>query len=167
VATGYYIAIPDTQVGRSWRPDLEAAAAGIGAAIYGPDDAIVMGISAARLHGAIPRALATAVIAVPSRHDPIAFADRAATVRFTVRDTSRLDATRMPTELCTALVSTIEQTVLDLTKRPTLGNAAPEAVAAVDALFPRCDPDILADIAEAQNMRATLARLRTQMRERA
>ena len=47
---------------------LEAAAAGIATAIYGPDDVIVMGPSAARLHGAIPRALATATIAVPSQH---------------------------------------------------------------------------------------------------
>ncbi|WP_179274604.1 MULTISPECIES: hypothetical protein [unclassified Rhodococcus (in: high G+C Gram-positive bacteria)] len=43
---------------------MEAAAAGIAVSAYGPDDAVVMGASAARLHGAILRALATAVVTV-------------------------------------------------------------------------------------------------------
>lgn len=71
---------------------LGAAAAGIAVSAYGRDDAVVMGVSAARLHGAIPRALATAVVAVPTRHDPIRLADREAVIRFVVRDMARLDA---------------------------------------------------------------------------
>ncbi|MFY2786607.1 hypothetical protein [Rhodococcus sp. MALMAid1271] len=66
-------------------PGLEAAAAGVAVAAYSADDAddaVVMGVSAARLHGAIPRALAMAVVAVPTRHDPIRLADRQAVVRF-------------------------------------------------------------------------------------
>ncbi|MGB3373038.1 MAG: type IV toxin-antitoxin system AbiEi family antitoxin [Rhodococcus sp. (in: high G+C Gram-positive bacteria)] len=106
-------------------PGLEAAAAGIAVAAYGLDDAVVMGVSSARLHGVIPRALATAVIAVPTRHDPIRSADRQAAdrqavVRFVVRDTTRLDAERIRTELGPVLVTTPEQTVLDLMKRPVI-----------------------------------------------
>jgi hypothetical protein len=101
-------------------PGLEAAAAGIAVAAYGLDDAVVMGVSSARLHGVIPRALATAVIAVPTRHDPIRSADRQAVVRFVVRDTTRLDAERIRTELGPVLVTTPEQTVLDLMKRPVM-----------------------------------------------
>jgi hypothetical protein len=76
LATGFYVAVPDDRVGTEWMPGLEAAAAGIAVAAYGADDAVVMGVSAARLHGVIPRALATAVVAVPKRHDPIWLADR-------------------------------------------------------------------------------------------
>ena len=64
-----------------------------------------MGVSAARLHRVIPRALATAVVTVPKRHDPIRLADRQALVRLVVRDTARLDAERVVPEL-------------DLVKRP-------------------------------------------------
>jgi hypothetical protein len=102
-------------------PGLEAAPAGLAVAAYSADDAVVMGVSAARLHGVIPRALATAVVAVPTRHDPIRLADRHAVVRFVVRDTARLDAERIDTKLGAVLVTTAEQTVLDLMKRPRLG----------------------------------------------
>lgn len=114
VATGFYVAVPDDRVGTEWMPGLEAATPGISAAAYGRDDAVVMGVSAARLHGVIPRALATAVVAVSARHDPIRLADRQAVVRFVVRDTARLDAERIDTELGPVLATTAEQTVLDL-----------------------------------------------------
>ncbi|WP_143537843.1 type IV toxin-antitoxin system AbiEi family antitoxin [Rhodococcus sp. 14-1411-2a] len=102
---------------------LGAAAAGIAVSAYGRDDAVVMGVSAARLHGAIPRALATAVVAVPTRHDPIRLADREAVIRFVVRDMARLDAERIDTELGAVLVTTAKQTVFDLAMCPGLGDA--------------------------------------------
>ena len=83
---------------------MEAAAAGIAVAAYSPDDAVVVGVSAARLHGVIPRA----VVTVPTRHDPIRLADRRAVVRFVVRDTARLDAERIDTEIGAVLVTTAE-----------------------------------------------------------
>ncbi|MDR6909070.1 hypothetical protein J2W54_000479 [Rhodococcus fascians] len=98
VATGFYVAVPDDLFGTGWMPGLEAAAAGIAGSAYSADGAVVMGVSAARMHGAIPRALATAVVAVPTRHDPIRLADRQALVRFVVRDTARLDAGRIDVE---------------------------------------------------------------------
>lgn len=78
---GYYVVVPPAMVGRGWMPGLETAAAGIASAIYGPDDIVVMGVSAARLHGAIPRALSAATIAVPAQHRPIALSDRSASFR--------------------------------------------------------------------------------------
>lgn len=146
-------------------PDVEAAAAGLAVAAYSTDDAVVMGVSAARLHGAIPRALATAVVAVPTRHDPIRLADRPAVVRFVVRDTARLDAERIDTELGPVLVTTAEQTVLDLVKRLGLGDAEGEVWPAVEQLYRRCDPEVLAEIAEAQKMRMTLTRLQDRLGE--
>ncbi|MEW1881071.1 type IV toxin-antitoxin system AbiEi family antitoxin [Rhodococcus sp. NPDC080181] len=144
---------------------LEAAVARIAVSAYGPDDAVVMGVSAARLHGAIPRALATAVVAVPTRHDPIRLADRLAVVRVVVSDTARLDAGRIDTDLGAVLVSTAEQTVLDLVKRPGLGDAEGVVWTAVEQLYRRCDPNVVAEIAGALTMRTTLVRLRDRLGE--
>lgn len=96
-------------VGHTWMPDLEVAAAGIASAIYGIDHVVVMGVSAARLLGAIPRALATAVVAVPRQHRTIGLSDRTAVVRFVKRGTDRLDAERFNTPQGVALITTPEQ----------------------------------------------------------
>lgn len=158
VADGYYVVVPQDMVGRSWTPGLEATAAGIASAIYGPDDVVVMGPSAARLHGAIPRALATATIAVPRQHREIALSDRPAVVRFIKRDTSRLDAERIDTPLGPALVTTPEQTVLDLAHRPELGDAEVDIRSAVIELYARSDRQRLSALASDQRRIASLRR---------
>lgn len=159
VAHGYYIIVPPDQIGRRWQPGLELAAAGIATSIYGPDDAIVMGVSAARLLGVVPRALATAVVAVPAQHRSIAMVDRPAQVRFVRRDTDALDAERVETPLGPVLVTTPEQTVLDLARRPKLGNAEPEVRPAVETLYRRIDPTRLARLAKEQRRIAMLRRV--------
>lgn len=158
-AQGYYVVIPQEYVGTAWLPGLEAVAAGIGAAMFGADDAIVMGVSAARIHGVIPRALGVAVVAVPRQRAALQLVDRDALVRFVARDTARLDAELIRTELGEALVTTPEQTVLDLTRRPNLGDAAVDVPAAIRALYQRCDRERLAELAAEQRMRATLDRV--------
>src|SRR3954451_23314264 len=75
VATGYYAVVPAAARGREWLPSLEAVAYGIPAADYGPDAAVLMGISAARMLGAIPRGLAVAVVAVPRQRPPVVLKD--------------------------------------------------------------------------------------------
>lgn len=158
LADGYYTVVPQDMVGRQWMPGLEATAAGIGAAIYGADDVVVMGVSAARLHGAIPRALATAIVAVPQQHRPIALADRPATVRFVKRNIGDLDAELIHTELGPTLVTSPEQTTLDLAHRPTLGDAETDVRAAVAALYARCDETRLRTLATDQRRLASLRR---------
>ncbi|MFD6159179.1 type IV toxin-antitoxin system AbiEi family antitoxin [Nocardia sp. NPDC060255] len=159
VAHGYYIIVPPDYVGRVWLPGLEAAAAGIASSIYGADQAIVMGISAARMLGAVPRALANAVVAVPSQHRPIALTDRSAQVRFVRRDTGTLDAERVETPLGPALVTTSEQTVLDLARRPELGNAEAEVRSAIATLYRRSDLSRLTQLAADQHLGAALRRV--------
>lgn len=159
VATGYYALVPAGFTDRTWLPPLEAAAYGIAAADYGPD-AVLMGLSAARLHGAVPRAVAVAVVATPVNRRNVALVDREARVVFVRRDTSRLDAERLVTDLGRALVTTVEQTVLDLAHRPTLGGVPDEALAAVRALWVRADSSVLHELAGAQRLRAALARAR-------
>jgi len=154
LATGYYALVPPGHQATGWRPSLEAAAYGIAASNDGPDSVVLMGLSAARMHAAIPRALAVAVVATPRQRPPVHLVDRAAEVLFVRRDTQRLDAARASTELGTALVTGIEQTVLDLAHRPELEAAAQEATAAVRALLPRADPALLDELAGRQRLRA-------------
>jgi predicted transcriptional regulator of viral defense system len=158
VANGYYIVVPQDMVGREWVPSLEAAAAGIASAIYGPTHAVLMGISAARVLGAIPRALATAFVAVPDQHRPIRLKDRQSLLRFVKRDTDRLDAERIETPLGPALVTTPEQTVLDLAHRPQLGDVQDEVRAAVAVLHQRSDHRRLNALAADQRRMASLRR---------
>lgn len=80
LATGYYAVVPDDRAGHDWRPELEAAALGIAAADEGVDTVALMGLSAARVRGAIPPkiaplpeldAIARVVDQLPSRCDQI------------------------------------------------------------------------------------------------
>ncbi|OAN27783.1 type IV toxin-antitoxin system AbiEi family antitoxin domain-containing protein [Mycolicibacterium iranicum] len=158
LADGYYVVVPQDMLGRRWIPDLEAAAAGIATTIYGHDDIVVMGLSAARLHGAIPRALATAIVAVPRQHRPITLTDRPAVVRFVKRSTAELDAERVRTDLGPTLATTPEQTILDLAHRPALGDSANHVPAAVEALYAQADPDRLQQLATEQRRLASLRR---------
>ncbi len=160
VATGYYAVVPPAAYDRSWLPSLEAAAYGVAAADYGADAVVLMGLSAARLHGALPRALAVAVVAVPKQRPLLRLVDRDAHLVFARRATDRLDAERVGTDLGTALVTTIEQTLLDLAHRPDLGDVPGEARAAVAALWPRADRARLAELAGGQRLRAALERAR-------
>ncbi|MGB9377574.1 MAG: type IV toxin-antitoxin system AbiEi family antitoxin [Mycobacteriales bacterium] len=154
LATGYYAVVPPGADGLHWLPGLESAAYGIGAADYGSDAVVLIGLSAARLHGAVPRALAVAVVAVPKQRPILSLADREARVIFVRRDTDRLDAERVRTDLGTALVTGAEQTVLDLAHRPELGGVPREARAAAVALWPRCDNRTLDRLAQDQRLRA-------------
>lgn len=160
VATGYYVVVPQDRVGRKWRPTIEAATAGIAAAAAGLDRFVLMGLTAARLHGVVPRALAVGIVAAPGRRHDIPLTDRKGRVHFVDRDVTVLDAERMTTELGPCLVTTPEQTVLDLAHRPKLGDAEQEAVAAIRALLPRCDADVLERLAGEQRLGAALDRAR-------
>lgn len=160
LANGYYAIVPRDRVGSFWLPSLEAAAVGIGAAAFGAESAILMGLSAARVHGAIPRALAVAVVAVPRQRRATSLLDRDAEIRFVRRDPQALDAVLVTTDLGRALATGPEQTVLDLAHRPGLGGAPEEARGAVRALLPRCERGRLGELARQQQLGAALRRAR-------
>ncbi len=65
LAHGYYLLVPEEQRRGHWTPEVEGLALGIALADYGRDVVALMGPAAARLLGAIPRALATATVAIP------------------------------------------------------------------------------------------------------
>ncbi|MFD2083223.1 Transcriptional regulator, AbiEi antitoxin, Type IV TA system [Actinopolymorpha cephalotaxi] len=160
VAEGFYTVVPQNRVGSEWLPTLEGAAAGIGAAEFGTGNYALMSLTAARLHNAIPRAIATATIAAPRRRQSLRLTDREATVRFLVRDIAVLQVELMQTDLGDCLVTTPEQTVLDLAHLPGIGAAEGEAMAAIQTLMPRCDWDQMAEIASTQRLGRALERVR-------
>lgn len=165
LARGYFVIVPRTQIGRVWLPELEPAAAGVGASTFGPDHAILMGVSAARVHGAIPRALASAVVATPRQHRPIVLLDRPAVITFVKRDTDSLDAELIETSLGAVLVTTPEQTLLDLVRRPGLGDAEVDALEAATTLYRSSDRGRLTQLAREQRLGAALGRVEKLMGE--
>ncbi|WP_380158943.1 type IV toxin-antitoxin system AbiEi family antitoxin domain-containing protein [Kineococcus sp. R86509] len=160
---GVYAVPPSGREASGWTPDLEVLAGGIGAAVFGADQAVVVGMSAARLHGAVPRALGEALVAVPRQHRAVVV-EGGRTVRFLMRRTDLLDAEAVPTEIGPLLVGTVEQTVLDLGHGPL---HAPEFSAereAVSALAPRLDWTVARQLATAQRRAAALRRVETLLR---
>ncbi|WP_369055092.1 type IV toxin-antitoxin system AbiEi family antitoxin domain-containing protein [Kineococcus terrestris] len=157
-ARGVHYAVPESAPA-SWRPSLEALAAGVATALYGERVPVLMHLSAARLLGVVPRALARAVVAVPRQHPAVTLDDRDdARVHFVQRDTDGLDAQLVSTDLGPALITSPEQTLLDLARRPDLLGLAGESWDAVRGLWPRCDEDLLRELAGAQRGRAALRR---------
>ncbi len=156
LAPGLFAAVPDDRVGKEWRPPLEAVALGAAGTGGHAATSALMGISAARIHGAIPRALNGAVVAVKRHRNALQLTDRKATVLFVRRDVARLDVQRHRTELGQGWITTIEQTLLDLIARPELGDLPDAAREAVAALIPRADMALLRDLAAQQRRRRAL-----------
>lgn len=161
VAHGVYVAVPDDACDpHRWRPALEAAAAAVATTAY-DERPVAVGLTAARLLGALPRAHARATFAVPARHADVRLVDRShGVVGFVRRDVAALPTTTVRTELGDVLVTTPEQTVIDLALNRT--KADPGALAeAVTNLAPRVDWGVVEDLARAQRGGQTaLARLR-------
>lgn len=157
---GYYVVVPHGRVGDgSWRPTIEGFALALAQRVADADRVALVGVSAARLHGALPRALATAVVAVGEQRR--ALKTEWGDIVFVARDVGVLDVQRADTDLTMGWVTTIEQTMLDMADRPTLGGIDPLAASDVlAALAPRAEWDVVADLARRQRRRAAYARAR-------
>ena len=164
VAHGYYAHIPEASRGGQWRPEIEALALGVGQADYGINGAVLMHLSAARVQGAIPRAIAVAVLAVPKQRPTLE--TTCGRIIFVKRDVARLKRIKIITELATGWSTSNEQTAVDLARRPDLvkgmSHVAREAAC---ALFVLSNKDILDSLAEVQRMGPALHRLVTWMRD--
>ena len=157
LAHGYYLLIPEAHRDGYWAPEVEGVALGIAVAAYGRDPVALMGPTAARLLGAIPRALGTATVAVP-RQRP-ALVTTLGRVQFVKRTVERLDTQRVTTDITAGWVTTVEQTVLDLADRPNLGGITPvTAEEAIKTLGGRCDQQLVANLARAQRKLAAWQR---------
>lgn len=158
LAHGIYCAVPPEGDPQEWRPALEAATAAVATSLYGDRVPVLTGLTAARMHRALPRAISVGYVAVPTRRRALRLADREGEIRFVMRAVSELDAVAMATELGQTLVTTAEQTVLDLARADPREEDL-DAQQAINALWPQCDPAVLEEIAGRQRMRATLRRV--------
>lgn len=161
LATGYYALVPQHRLGdQTWVPDPHAAALGVGQADYGTDAVALMGVSAARIHGAIPRELGVAVVAVPKQRPTLRL--DVTRVVFVERRVQQFDIERASTELGPGWVTTIEQTILDLASRPALGGVeAADVRDALRGLSGRADWTIVEELAADQHRPAALRWART------
>lgn len=158
LAHGYYAVVPEEARGRQWMPSVEAAGLAIAQVDYGRDQAVVMGPSAARLLGHVPRALGTATIATPKQRPPLETV--AGRVRFVTRAVASLDLQRTETELCRGWVTTPEQTLVDLVDRPGLGGVdETDVLEALVSLADVADLDLAMDLATAQRKRRARERI--------
>ncbi|MFC7486708.1 type IV toxin-antitoxin system AbiEi family antitoxin [Knoellia sp. CPCC 206453] len=160
LANGYFTVVPQDRVGAEWMPTLEAAAAGVAAADFGARGFALMGISAARVHHALPRAVGVALVAAPRRRGPVHMTDRNAVVRFLIRDVAAMEVELTETEMGRCLITTPEQTLLDLAHRPDRDALDEDVEAAMRALAARCDAALLAEIAANQRLGRALDRVR-------
>lgn len=158
LANGYYAIVPARHAGTNWKPTIEAATAAIATADFGFGQVALMGVTAARIHHAIPRALAVGVVAVPRRREEVHLKDRNGKIRFMPRDVADLDAEMIETELGKCLVTTIEQTVLDLAHQNNGGDTL-DITTAIRQLLPRCDRGVLERIAATGRRGRALKRL--------
>lgn len=156
LAPGLYAAVPDDAIGRSWLPPLEAAALAIAATGGHAGRVALMGVSAARVHAAIPRVLGVAVVAVEHHRRTLQLTDRHAEIHFVRRTVTGLDLQRHHTDLGQGWVTTVEQTLLDLIARTDLGGVPDAAQEAIAALFPRADIDLVRQLAAVQRRRRAL-----------
>lgn len=155
---GIYCAVPREHVGDEWRPTLEGATAAIATVLYGDRVPVLTGLSAARMHGALPRAIGVGYVAVPTQRRPLRLSDRDGEVRFVRRVVADLDAVVTATDLGRTLVTTPEQMVLDLARSDPRAEDL-DSQEAIETLWRECSPQKLEEIAQHQRMRATLDRI--------
>lgn len=158
LAGGYYAVVPEPRRGDRWRPPLEAAGLALAQVDYGREAVALMGVSAARVLGALPRAHGAAVVAVPKQRP--ALETTLGRLVFVLRDVAGLAVQRVDTELAQGWVTAPAQTALDLADRPGLGGLEPgEVVAAIRQLAGEADPGEVANLGVAQRKRAAHRRL--------
>lgn len=152
---GVYVAAP-LDASNYWKPSLEDAAMAWATAMYGDRIPVLMGLGAARIHHAIPRALGVTTIALPQQRRPVDVLN--GHVLFMKRDVDQLEAQAHRSELGLYLVTTVEQTLIDLTARPYFGGLPHVALEAAHFLAQRVAIDHTRDLARAQRKRAPLER---------
>lgn len=150
VAHGAYVLVPERERRRDpdWRPPLERVAHGIAAAAFGPNEVALIGPSAARVHGAVPRPLGIATVSYPSTR-PRDIKTLVGTVRTYRRLIAQMDVVRMNNDLVSGFVTSVEMTMLDLaSKAPKWPIAPTDRDEAIRLLAARVDWDLTKEIAQ-------------------
>lgn len=160
LAHGYYAVPPLEWLGdQAWVPEIEAVALGIAAADHHSSRVAVVGISAARVLGFLPRALGMAVVAVPVRRRPLS--TEVGQVHFWQRKADLLETQVWRSELGQGRVSTTEQALLDLAERPERGGVTLDtAQEALRNLSSAADWDRVKALATSQKAESSYRRAR-------
>ena len=158
VAHGAYVLVPERErrPDPGWRPPLERVAHGIAAAEFGLDQVALLGPSAARAHGAIPRPLGIATVSYPSTR-PRDIETLVGTVRTYRRSINKMDVVRLNNDLVNGFVTSVEMTMLDLaSKAPKWPIAPTDRDEAIRLLAARADWDLTREVAEQFRKRTAL-----------
>ena len=157
-ARGYYAIVPAEFIGgHVWRPTIEALSLGVAVADYGADQVALMGPSAARMHGVIPRAIGEGSVATPKQRPPLK--TRFGRIRFHRRVVDRLDLERVDTELARGYQTTVEQTLLDLARWGDAWDVSADMIVeAIRALAGRAEWSLVRDLAVEQAERLAYVR---------
>lgn len=161
VARGAYVLVPESQrePGTKWRPPIERVALGLAIVAYGADNVALVGPSAARVHGCVPRALPVATVSYPSTR-PRDVRTIVGTVRTYRRTIDRMDVVRLSTELIRGLATSIEMTMLDLAGEvPAWPIERSDRAEAVRLLAAHADWELVQEIAAKYRKRTALASL--------
>lgn len=158
VAHGYYAVVPEHLRGLDqWQPSIDAVALAVAQVDYGLADAALMGMTAARRLGVVPRALGAAIVAVPARRPTLETA--IGPVHFVTRRMDTLDVERTTTDLAEGWVTTVEQTLVDLLDRPDLAGFPADLVdEAARRLAARANPEDVHHVADRMHKRAATRR---------
>ncbi len=155
---GYYAIVPEEHRLGFWRPTIEGIALGMAVADYGREGAALMGVSAARAHGAMQRATSVGVVATAHQR-PTKTMDVGRVV-FVKREIESIDVQVVKTDLVTGLATTIEQTALDIADRPELGGTTPAtATEVLTELAGNLRWDVVVELAENQRKTSAVVRL--------
>ena len=161
VARGSYVLVPEAQrqPNPTWRPNIERVALGIAAAAFGINNVALIGPSAARAHGAIPRASGIATVSYPSTR-PRDIATVVGTVRTYRRTVDQMDVVRVNNDVVDGLATSREMTMLDLaSKAPKWPIAEDPRLEALRLLSIRVDWNLLDELAARFRKKAARRRL--------
>lgn len=162
VAHGAYVLVPERErrPNPDWRPPLERVAHGIAAAEYGLSEVALVGPSAARVHGALPRPVGIATVSYPSTR-PRDIETLVGTVRTYRRLIGQMDVVQMNTDLVSGLVTSVEMTMLDLaSKVPKWPIGPTDREEAIRLLAARADWGIATEVAAEYRKRTALESVR-------
>ena len=158
LSRGYFAVVPEEMRGGQWQPTIESAALGMAIADYGAETVALMGMSAARVLGYLPRAIGSAVVAIPTQR-PVRKLS-VGTAVFVLRDVASLDVQLVETDLVAGFTTTAEQTALDIAHRPTRGGvSSATAVEVLTAIASELDWGVVSDLTMQQRKHTAAARL--------
>lgn len=163
VARGSYVLVPEAlrRPDPSWRPTLESIALGLAAASFGPAEVALIGPSAARVHGALPRSISIATVSYPSTR-PRDIETVCGTVRTYRRSIDQMDVVQANSDLVQGQVTSIEMTMLDLaSKAPKWPIGHSDRIQAIRLLAARADWDLAEEIANDHRKKTSLASARS------